>query len=69
MVMPFKIFTAVMCPGYCISIYKSQGMTFSEPYSILQFDKMKLMGDVGKKLLYVAFSRATSKDIIHIAEL
>ncbi len=69
MVMPFKVFTAVMCPGYCISIYKSQGVTWSEPYSILQFEKMKMMGNLGKKLLYVAFSRATSKDIINIAEL
>ena len=69
MVMPFKVFTAVMCPGYCISIYKSQGVTWSEPYSILQFQKMKMLGDLGNKLLYVAFSRATSKDIINIAEL
>jgi ATP-dependent exoDNAse (exonuclease V) alpha subunit len=54
-------------PGYCLSIYKTQGITIRRPYTIYQFEKMQGLGDKGQRLLYVALSRAADKSLINIA--
>ena len=48
-------------PAYCITVHRSQGMTFNEPYTIYEWDQMD------EKLKYVALSRGTKKENINFA--
>ncbi len=51
---------ARFCPGYCLTIHKSQGKTFREKYTIHDWDHPHM----SNKAKYVALSRATTiKDI------
>jgi ATP-dependent exoDNAse (exonuclease V) alpha subunit len=49
-------------PAYCITTHKSQGLSFSEPYTILEWKHMC------PKLRYVALSRATNKALINFVD-
>jgi ATP-dependent exoDNAse (exonuclease V) alpha subunit len=46
--------------GFCVTIHKSQGQTFNEPYTIHEFNRLD------SRLKYVAFSRASLIDNICI---
>ena len=46
--------------AYSLTIHKSQGATYNEPYSIHEWEKLD------KRLKYVALSRATNKNLINI---
>ena len=47
--------------AFCITIHKSQGSTFDEPFTIHEFDKLD------RRLKYVALSRSTQIENINIA--
>ena len=49
---PIKLFTIYFNPSYCVTVHKSQGATFSEPFTIHEFNKFD------SRLKYVAISRA-----------
>lgn len=53
-------FNKYFYPAYCITIHKSQGSTFEEEYTIYEWSRLD------KRLRYVALSRATRKENIHI---
>jgi ATP-dependent exoDNAse (exonuclease V) alpha subunit len=61
----------LMQPAYCLSIHRSQGSTYRVPYTIYQTQKMKKLNesgnDMGKRLLYVALSRASDMKLINIS--
>jgi ATP-dependent exoDNAse (exonuclease V) alpha subunit len=61
----------LMQPGYCLSVHRSQCSSYRVPYTIYQTQKMKKMresgSDLGKRLLYVALSRATDIKLINIS--
>jgi ATP-dependent exoDNAse (exonuclease V) alpha subunit len=46
--------------GFCITIHKSQGATFTDKYTINEWEKLD------KRLKYVALSRATDENNIYI---
>lgn len=46
-------------PAYCLTVHMSQGSTFTEAYTIYEWDKMN------DKLKYVALSRSTKKELIN----
>ena len=52
--------TTLFYPAYCITIHKSQGCTFNEAYTILEW---KHLDD---RLKYVALSRTVNKNLINI---
>jgi ATP-dependent exoDNAse (exonuclease V) alpha subunit len=68
---PIEMLPYLLQPAYCISIHRSQCSTYRVPYTIYQTDKMAEMdengGDLGKRLLYVALSRADNIDKINIS--
>ena len=47
--------------GFCITIHSAQGSTFNSDYCIYDYDLLD------NRLLYVALSRATAKNLIHVA--
>lgn len=59
---PIKFFNRNFYLGFCITIYASQGETFSEPYTIYDWN-FKYMCNKAK---YVALSRATNKNVVQI---
>jgi hypothetical protein len=59
---PIKFFNRNFYLGFCITIYASQGETFTEPYTIFDWN-FKYMCNKAK---YVALSRSTSKKLIQI---
>jgi ATP-dependent exoDNAse (exonuclease V) alpha subunit len=70
---PVKEFPHLLQPAYCISVHRSQCGTFRRPYTIYQTKKMREMdkntgGDLGKRLLYVALSRASDPKFINISD-
>ncbi len=68
--MDLTTFVALMSPSYCMTIHKSQGATFDEPYGVLQLGKSKseMDDDTWKRLTYVALTRSTTYENIHIEE-
>jgi hypothetical protein len=56
-----KDFNNLFYIGFCITVHKSQGETFSSAYQIHQWEIFD------SRLKYVALSRATNKDLIHLA--
>ena len=46
--------------AYAMTIHKSQGSTFNQPYTIHQWNRLD------EKLKYVAISRTTKKDFVNI---
>jgi ATP-dependent exoDNAse (exonuclease V) alpha subunit len=46
--------------AFCLTVHKSQGQTFNEPYTIYEWGKMD------STLRYVSLSRATEKEYINI---
>ena len=50
-------------PAFCVTVYKYQGSTITEPYNIYDAEKMD------KKQLYTALSRTTKLDHIHLTKL
>lgn len=69
---PVAEFGRLLQPAYCISVHRSQCGTFRRPYTIYQTKKMREMDeaggdDLGKRLLYVALSRASDPKFINIS--
>jgi hypothetical protein len=69
---PVAQFPYLLQPAYCISVHRSQCGTFRRPYTIYQTKKMRAMDkqtgeDLGKRLLYVALSRASDPSFINIS--
>src|SRR5690606_33774823 len=60
-------FPKLLQPAYCISVHRSQCATYRKPYTIYQTKKMRELGDLGKRLLYVALSRASDISLINIS--
>lgn len=52
--------------NYASTVHRSQGSTYDEPYSIWEWDLMKMTGSEGNALRYVAVSRTKSKQHINI---
>jgi hypothetical protein len=67
-VIPVSELPNLVQPAYCISVHRSQCATYREPYTIFQTARMKDMGDMGKRLLYVALSRAADMSLINISD-
>ena len=69
---PMDVYPRLLQPGFCISIHRSQGSTYDVPYTIYQFDRLQEMCkrglDIGKRLLYVAMSRATDPKLINFSD-
>ena len=57
---PIDEFQKLFYIAFCITVHKSQGSTFNEPYTIHQFDMFD------ERLKYVALSRSTDKNLINI---
>ena len=58
---PRKQFNRLFVVAFCITIHKSQGASFTEPYVIHEWNIMDSC------LKYVAYSRSSSNDFIHIS--
>ena len=52
--------------AYCTTIHKSQSLTFTDPYTIHEFPKIKKCSE-GRSLMYVALTRSRSLDLINIS--
>jgi hypothetical protein len=59
---PIDQFQRTFFVAYAMTIHKSQGATFTKPYTIHEWNHPRM----DKRLKYVALSRATSKDLINI---
>lgn len=59
---PIEVFNQCFYLAFCITIHKSQGETYDEPYSIHEWDRLC------KTKKYVAFSRTTKIEHISIYE-
>ena len=59
---PFDLFQRLFYPAYAITIYKSQGSTFDNEYTVHEWDH----GLFNDRLKYVALSRATNLKNIYI---
>lgn len=59
--MPIDMFRSNFIVNYCMIVYKTQGGTIDEPYSILDASFMD------KKQLYTALSRARAKSQVEVA--
>ena len=57
---PIKDFQRLFYVAYCITVHKSQGETYNEPYTIHEFERFD------GRLKYVALSRATDFRLINI---
>jgi len=58
-----EVFQISFYIAFCITVHKSQGSTFNHSYTVHEFDKF------GKKLKYVALSRASCIDDINIIQI
>ncbi len=56
-------YTASFMPRYAMTVHKSQGSTFTMPYSIYEHKQMKA------NMLYVALTRAKNKGQINFCDL
>ncbi len=56
-------YTANFKPRYAMTVHKSQGSTFTMPYSIYEYKQMK------PNMLYVALTRARDKGQIKICDI
>ncbi len=56
-------YTASFKPRYAMTVYKSQGSTFSEKFSIYEHKSMK------SSMLYVAMTRARNKEQVNFCEI
>jgi cytidyltransferase-like protein len=54
----FKDFQYMFYVAYCITVHKSQGSTYNQPYTIHEWNNPKF----DDRLKYVALSRSTNKD-------
>jgi hypothetical protein len=59
-------FQKYFLPAYCITIHKSQGQTYDKPYKICEINKIMKCSE-SRSLLYVALTRARSKNLINIS--
>lgn len=59
---PIDQFQKTFFVAYAMTIHKSQGATFTKPYTIHEWNHPRM----DKRLKYVALSRATSKELINI---
>ena len=57
---PIDEFQKLFYIAFCITVHKSQGSTFNEPYTIHEFNLFD------ERLKYVALSRSTDKNLINI---
>jgi hypothetical protein len=57
---PRKVFMEYFYPAYCITVHKSQGCTFNEPYTIYNWNKLE------KSSRYVALSRGTKYEFVNV---
>ena len=57
---PRRQFNRLFVVAFCITIHKSQGATFDTPYVIHEWNIMDSC------LMYVAYSRSSSNEFIHI---
>lgn len=57
---PVDKFSWCFYPAYAISIHKSQGSTYKQPYTIYEWEKLN------RSLRYVALSRACSSHLVNI---
>ena len=57
---PFKDFQYMFYVAYCITVHKSQGSTYNQPYTIHEFNRFD------ERLRYVSLSRATDISLINI---
>jgi ATP-dependent exoDNAse (exonuclease V) alpha subunit len=57
---PHDKFQQLFYVAFCITVYKSQGMSFDHPYTIHEWSKFD------NRMKYVALSRSTKKDYINI---
>jgi hypothetical protein len=55
-----KEFQELFNVAFCMTVFKSQGQTFNENYSIFEWERFD------KRMKYVSLSRATDKKYIHI---
>jgi hypothetical protein len=58
-------FTEYFNPSYAITIHKSQGETYTDPYCIAELDLIKRCRE-GRELLYVALTRAREIGLINL---
>jgi ATP-dependent exoDNAse (exonuclease V) alpha subunit len=58
-------FTEYYNPAYAITIHRSQGQTYTEPYCLTELDLIKRCRE-GRELLYVALTRARSKSLVRL---
>ena len=56
-------YTASFKPRYAMTVHKSQGSTFTMPYSIYEYKQMK------PNMLYVALTRARDKEQINFCDI
>jgi ATP-dependent exoDNAse (exonuclease V) alpha subunit len=57
---PLELMSKLFYPCYAMTIHKSQGSTFKEPYSIYEWDRLD------KRLRYVALTRGDDIAYINI---
>jgi ATP-dependent exoDNAse (exonuclease V) alpha subunit len=57
---PFTNFQQMCFPAFCITIHKSQGQSYDNPYTIHEWDKLD------ERLKYVALSRSTDLSLINV---
>lgn len=50
-------YTSIFKPAFAMTVHKSQGSTFTRPYSIYEYKTMK------HRMLYVAITRAKIKNL------
>ena len=58
---PFHQFQHMFYVAYCITIHRSQGTTFNEPFTLHDWDRLD------ERLKYVGLSRSTDINTINIA--
>ena len=55
---PMKYILDTFLSGYCITIHKSQGETYKDPYAILDWNRLNKEGRDAHRLRYTAVSRS-----------
>ena len=60
LLIPFTNFQQMFYPAFCITIHKSQGQSYDNPYTIHEWDKLD------ERLKYVALSRSTDLSLINV---
>jgi len=62
----YNEFQEYFLPCYALTIHKSQGQTYDRHYKIYEIEKIMKCNE-GRSLLYVALTRARSKNLINIS--